>query len=258
MVYNSQLNRNVFRIAFLLGWQDLRQAYRRSALGQFWLTIAMAIQIATMGVVFGLIFRTPLHTYLPYLAVSIIIWNFISNSINEGTLSLINSEGLIKQLPLSLFVYEFRSIWKQLIAFAHNFVLLPIVLIAFGVEINWGIFLFIPGLILLAANLTWVVFFLSTLSARFRDIPPIVGAVLTIAFYVTPVLWEPTQIPGGLASLLFEINPFFHFLQIVRLPLLGEFPTTLDWTFTLVTATVGLSAALALRNYFQRKVPFWV
>ena len=65
----------------VLGWQDVRQRYRRSALGPFWITIGMAVMIATIGIVFGQIFKTPLYDFFPFLAIGTILWSFMSTVI---------------------------------------------------------------------------------------------------------------------------------------------------------------------------------
>jgi lipopolysaccharide transport system permease protein len=62
----------------MLGWQDIRQSYRRSVFGQLWITIGMAVTISAIGIVFGTIFNTPLEVFLPYLASGLITWGLIS------------------------------------------------------------------------------------------------------------------------------------------------------------------------------------
>src|SRR5689334_17341702 len=59
-----------------LGWNDIRQRYRRSVLGPFWITISMAVFITLLGVIYSHIFKIELQTYLPYLALGYIIWGF--------------------------------------------------------------------------------------------------------------------------------------------------------------------------------------
>src|SRR5438445_6358042 len=68
----------------MLGWQDVRQRYRRSALGPFWLTISMGVMIGTIGLVFGQIFNSPMREFLPFLAIGMILWTFISSVVTEG------------------------------------------------------------------------------------------------------------------------------------------------------------------------------
>src|SRR4051812_38565869 len=90
------------RLWSMLGWRDIKQRYRRSTLGPLWVTISMAVMVAALGGVYGVIFKIPLATYLLHLAIGLIAWEFISKSINEGCLSFLQLEGLIKQIRLPL------------------------------------------------------------------------------------------------------------------------------------------------------------
>ena len=252
------MNKNV-SLAGMLAWQDIRQAYRRSALGPFWLTIGMGLQIITMGLVFSLIFESEIQEYLPFLAVSIIFWGLISTTINEGCLTFTSSESMIKQLNLSQAVYVLRTILKNLFTTAHNLVIVPIVLVVFLKPPSLALLLLIPGLLLLTVNLGWVVVILAVAAARFRDIVPIVNSLVTIGFFVTPVMWSPNLIAGNQASqLLLGLNPLFHWIQIVRLPILGEFPTAENWTAASIVAVVGWVSAFFIQKRFRHMIPYWV
>lgn len=247
------------QVGFLLGYSDLKQAYRRSALGPFWLTIGMAVQIATMGVVFGLIFKTDLTEYLPFLAVSIILWGFISSVLSDGCMSFINAEAIIKQLNISLFTHVLRVVWKNILTLGHNIVILPLVFIAVWHGVGWEVILLIPGFVILVANLTWISVLLGMVSARFRDMPPIVASLITVAFYVTPVMWFPSLIGDNtLAHLMLGLNPFYHLLQIVRLPLLGSLPTPENWGLATLFAGFGWAFALLMLKKFRSQIAYWV
>jgi len=228
---------DILKLSQLLGWQDVKQAYRRSAIGPFWITGGMAVQIATMGFVFGLIFKINLQDYLPFLASSIVI----------------------RQLPLSPFVHLLRVLWKNLITFAHNFVILPIVFLAVWHPINWTIVLLIPGLVLLAVNLLWFSVVLGVLSTRYRDAPPILASLVTIAFYVTPVMWLPNLIGNNqVAHSLLGFNPLYHLIQIVRLPLLGNVPTPENWYLSTLLAIVGWGLSTVVMRKYKNKIAYWV
>ena len=91
-----------FSLIGTLGWQDVRQRYRRSSIGAFWLTISMGVMIGTIGIVFGQIFKSPMNEFLPFLSVGLILWGFISTVITEGCSGFIAGEAVIKQLPIPL------------------------------------------------------------------------------------------------------------------------------------------------------------
>ncbi len=247
------------KLAAMLGWQDVRQAYRRSVVGPFWITGGMAIQIATMGVVFSLIFKSDIQNYLPFLATSVIIWGFMSSVISEGCLSYINGESIIKQLKIPLYVHVLRVVWKNVITLGHNLVILPLVFLIIWHGVSWQLLLVLPGLVILIANLIWLATVLGSLSSRFRDLPPIITSLLTVAFYVTPVMWYPTLIGNNqLAHILLGLNPFYHLLQIVRLPILGQSPTIENWMLSLVFALSGWVFTILFMKRVRNKIAYWV
>jgi lipopolysaccharide transport system permease protein len=245
-------------LSLMLSWQDVKQAYRRSAIGPFWITASMAVQIAAMGVVFGIIFKTPLYDYLPFLASSIILFGMISSIVTEGCMAFISSEAMIKQLNVSMFVHVFRVVLKNVINSAHNLVLIPLVFLVMWHPIGWQVVLFIPGLLLVLLNLTWIVVVLGTVSSRFRDLPQVVAAFMTIAYFVTPVMWQPKLVPGDIAHLLLGLNPFYHLLQLLRLPFLSTMPTLENWLVASVMAFVGWALALQVLKRFGKKIAYWV
>lgn len=243
----------------MLGLQDIKQAYRRSAIGSFWITIGMAFQILIIGFVFGVIFRMPINEYLPFLASGLILWSFFSTTISEGCLSFISSETLIRQLNLPLFVYVVRTVWKNIIMFGHNAVILPLVFLIVGQFSLFEFLFFVPGVVLLVANVSWVSFILAFLSARFRDIPQVVSSALVALFYLTPVMWSEKLLGNNvLAHWLLGLNPIYHWLQIVKLPLLGELPTFENWAISAVSVLIGWVGAYMLHKKAARHVPYWL
>jgi lipopolysaccharide transport system permease protein len=245
-------------LALTLAWEDVKQAYRRSAIGPFWITASMAVQIAAMGVVFGIIFKTPLFDYLPFLATSIILWGFIAGSVTEGCMAFIASEAMIKQLDLSFFIYTFRVVLKNLITLGHNFVIIPLVFLVLSHPIGWEIVLFIPGLLVVLANLSWIVVVLGMVSARYRDVPQTVSAAMTIIYFITPVMWQPTLVPAGQAHWLLGLNPFYHLLQLLRLPFLSAMPTPENWLLSSAFAVVGWLVTWAVFKKFGKQIAYWV
>ncbi|CAM3365432.1 Transport permease protein [Bordetella sputigena] len=241
-----------------LGWQDVRQRYRRSSLGPFWLTISMGVMIGTIGTVFGQIFKSPMHGFLPFIAIGLILWGFISSVITEGCTGFIAADGIIKQLPLPLAVHIFRLMWRNLIILAHNIVIFPLTLLAVGKPLQWVALLSIPGFILLVLNLLWVALLMATICARYRDVPQIVTSFLQVLFYLTPIMWLPELLPGNFGAYILNLNPFFHWLELVRAPLLDQWPEPVNWWASIGTAVVGWGAAMVLYSRYRRRVAYWL
>jgi ABC-type polysaccharide/polyol phosphate export permease len=243
----------------MLGNQDIKRAYRRSALGPFWVTAGMALQIATIGVVFGILFKAEAETYLPYLAVSIISWGFISGVINDASIAFSSSEAIIKQTDVPKHVFIVRLLWKNVLIYGHHLIILPVVFALTFRAPNLSLFLLVPGLIILLLNLSWISLVLATVSARYRDLPPITSSLMGIFFYVTPVIWTPNLLGDPIAQhLLLGLNPLYHFLQIVRLPILGESPTFENWAIASFVAVTGWIFASIVFKKYSKMIAYWV
>src|SRR6476620_2866336 len=67
-----------------LGWHDIRQRYRRSLAGPFWITISMAMMIAGIGYLSSGVLNQRVDDSLPYLSAGIIVFYFMSSLLNEG------------------------------------------------------------------------------------------------------------------------------------------------------------------------------
>ncbi|WP_455900819.1 galactan export ABC transporter permease subunit Wzm/RfbD [Rhodococcus gordoniae] len=245
----------------LLGWQDIKQRYRRSVLGPFWITIATGVSAIAMGVLYGTLFNLDVPEFLPYVALGFIIWNLISGSILEGSDVFMSNEGLIKQLPTPLSVHVYRLVWRQMILFAHNIVIYIGILIVFPRQLYWTALLAIPALALIAINAVWVSLVFGILATRYRDIAPLLGSIVQLLFFMTPIIWTEKTLEGtgneGRARIA-ELNPLYHFLDIVRTPLLGGDQQLYHWVIVLIITVVGWGVALlAMRNYRSR-VAYWV
>lgn len=242
----------------MLGWQDVKQRYRRSMLGPFWLTLSMGITIAIIGFVFGQIFKMSLREYLPYLATGMILWVFISTVVTEGCLGFISAEGIIKQLPMPLYVHILRVIWRNTLIFCHNIVILPLLFLLLGKPVGWAALLCLPGFILTTLNLAWVALLLGILCARYRDLPQIITSALQVAFYLTPIMWVPSLLPQQTGAYLLDWNPVFHLVEIVRAPLVGGLPSALNWLVALALAAGGWLLTLMLYSRYKRRIAYWL
>ena len=240
-----------------MAWEDIRLRYRGSILGPFWLTLSMAVMIATLGVVYATLFRAKIHTYLPFLTLGLLLWTFISALIIEGCNCFIGAEGIIRQVRMPFTIHVLRILYRNLIVLGHNAVVYLVVALLFAVPLDARAFFALPGLVLQIVNGVWVCLLLGMLSARFRDIVPIVASLIQIVFFLTPILWLPNSL-GGHYQWIVDFNPIYAMVEIVRAPLLGQ-PTPVGlWGLALAVTGLGWMAALAAFSRFRARIPFWV
>jgi ABC-2 type transport system permease protein len=264
-----------------LGWQDIKQRYRRSVIGPLWITLSMAITAIGLGLLYSQLFNSEIETFLPYITVGFIVWNFMSGCLLEGTETFIRNEGLIKHLPAPLTVYALRTVWRLTLMFAHNLLVYFVVVAIFWGDlsqpyemtlgsgnfepgINIGILLAIPAFVLLAVNGGWVAILFGIISTRYRDIPPVINSLVQLIFFMTPIVWTTDLLTSqfgegaGARALVAELNPLYHYIQILRAPLIGNEQSWHHWAVVGGFTVVGWALAfLAMRNY-RARVSYWV
>lgn len=245
-------------LAAYLSYSDIRQRYRRSTIGPFWISISTGVMIGTIGIIFGNIFKSPLSEFLPFLSSGLIIWSLISSVLTEASMVFVSSEAIIKQLPIPLFTHVLRMVLRNFIIFFHNLIIIPFVFFFVNKSINWDILLLIPGLLILLLNLLWMSLFIGIICTRFRDITQIIVSFLQVVFYVTPIIWLPSLLPAKADLMLLDPNPFYHLIEIVRAPLIGCTPTFLDYGYTILLFLLGTFASLWLFGTFRGKIPYWL
>ena len=156
--------------------------YRGSILGPFWQTITTAIMIGAMGFIYAKLFNVELENYLPMLAVGLILWQFTSGMITEGCSTFMAVQGIIQKVKLPS-LHAYRSVYRNVLVLAHNFVIVPVVLIIFPHPVNWlRLFSLLPAFAFIVINGVTTSILLGMICARFRDVPPIVSSVVQVLF----------------------------------------------------------------------------
>ena len=241
----------------LLAWYDVRQRYRRSVLGPFWITLSTAIMILTLGYLWTHIFKVDIPTFLPFFAAGTIMWGFISAQINDACTGFSQFEGYIRQINLPLPVYILRLWARNLIFLAHNFVIMIGVYIYLDYQVKPLFGQFVLGFLLLSYTLLMLSVPIAYLCARFRDIPPIIQNIMQIVYFLTPIFWQPHLLPVD-KSYVTGNNPFFHALEVVRGPLTGHAPQMISWYWMIASALICTLLALWSQAKFKRRVAYWL
>jgi lipopolysaccharide transport system permease protein len=246
----------LWRLGLTLGWLDIKLRYRGSMLGPFWLTISTGVQIGAMGALYSLLFHMDLHTYLPFLALSLVLWAALGGLVGDACNTFLQSEATIRSMRMPFFVHAVRVVVRTIIGFCHN---IPVVLAVFALFRIWpgyaGLWA-LPGLALWTVNAFASCIALGALCARFRDIPPIVDSLMRIAFFVTPIMWRPEQL--GAHGWWLKLNPFNDFLEVVRQPLLGVVPTPMMWLAATGYSALFLLATALLFVRVRGRLAFWM
>ncbi len=247
----------LWRLALALGWLDIRLRYRGSMLGPFWLTISTGVMVTALGFLYSTLFKMDLREYLPFLALSQVLWGFLAALVSEACTTFTDAESVIRSVRMPFFVFSARTLIRNFIALGHNIVVIVVVFAIFEIWPGWGLIQAIPGLLLWVIDSLALTLLLGAFCARFRDIQPIVNSVMQIAFFVTPVIWKPSQLGAGVDNLPF--NPFYDLLEIVRGPLLNEpGSAAMTWAGAMIYSLALCSISWAFFARARGRITFWI
>jgi ABC-2 type transport system permease protein/lipopolysaccharide transport system permease protein len=239
-----------------LALQDIRLRYRGSLLGPIWLTISTLVMAVAMGVIYSRLFGVEIRTYLPYLIIGLVVWQFLSAIVSEGCETFLRVQSVIQQIPMPFSIHAYRTVCRNLLALAHSFLIVPLGLVVFKSPVDWRIIEAAAGLALLALNGVWISILLGMLSARFRDIPPIVANFMQIGFFITPIFW-PIDALGDWKPIA-ALNPLFAAIDLLRAPLLGQAVTETSWIVLLCTTALGCGVTFVVFARFRTRIAYWI
>lgn len=246
----------LWRLCWTLAVLDIRQRYRGSILGPFWLTLSTALMVVSMGIVYSVLFGLHLREYMPYLALSLVLWAFLGTLTVEACGTYTSAEGMIRAMRMPYALHAVRIVLRNIMVLGHNVVVIVLVDLALWSWPGWTALLAIPALLIWLVDALAVTLLLGALCARFRDIPPIVASVMQMAFFLSAVIWKPAQL--GKHEWMMSLNPFFTILEVVRGPLLGEVPSL--WVYVSALAYTALMAVGAWLLFVRARgrLAFWV
>jgi len=137
----------LWRLAWALGWLDIRLRYRGSMLGPFWLTISTGVMVASLGFLYSTLFKISLRDYLPFLALSQVLWGFLSTLVSEACTAFTDAEGVIRSVRMPFFVFSMRALIRNAIVLGHNIVVIVVVFAIFSMWPRWQALTAVPGLL---------------------------------------------------------------------------------------------------------------
>jgi ABC-type polysaccharide/polyol phosphate export permease len=239
----------LIRNAFMARYPSVYQAI-------FWICLTTFMIAVGMGLIYGQIFSEDRSQYMPYVASGIIIWAVIASLLNDGSSAFVNAASVFEQSSIPKSLFAIQTIGVITVTFSIKFVALIIVLAVVNMLPSWSsILVAMAGTALLLWTGFWFTLALGTMGLRFRDIPLLTNAIVTISFFVTPVFWHVERLGEYQEYIVF--NPLYHFLHIVRGPLLGHegVGESFIWAagYSLFVAFLGM----LVYGQFARRISYW-
>jgi lipopolysaccharide transport system permease protein len=236
--------------------QDIRLRYRRSIIGPWWVTISTGVMVMMLGFLWSHIFGSDIKNYLPFFAVGFVVWGWMSGQILDAAGGFFQFGGAIKQLKLPLPIFIFRLNVRQCIVLLHNSIIIALVLLLIGRGFSLVSLIAVPNLIVIQVNLTLLSIVITIFCTRYQDMAQVVNVGTQIVFFFTPILWQADTLKNR--TYLAECNPVYHWIEMIRAPLLGHLPTLNDYLWSGASLVVLFFLAVYSLGCYRSRIAYWL
>jgi ABC-type polysaccharide/polyol phosphate export permease len=196
--------------------RELAARYRGGLLGYFWSLVNPLLLLAVYATVFRQVFkpRADVQPYVLFLFSGVLVWGFVSSSLLDSAETFRANGPLLRKTTVAPEVFPTVAVAARL---THLVLALPILAAAVlyeagrgTIQIGIAALEFPLVLILLTLTLEGLAFGVSALAVHFADIRDLIANLLTLAFFLTPILYPAESVPERFRGLLW-LNPFSTF-----------------------------------------------
>lgn len=210
-------------LLWFLFTRDVKSRYRQMAFGPLWIVMAPILNVILFSIIFGRVAKLP-SDGIPYPLFSysaILPWSFFSGSLFASADSLLSYRSLISKIYFPRLVIPLAGMLSAFLDFLISFVILLAMTLWYGYTLSWHL-LMLPVCLLLAALTGLAVgIWAATWIVHFRDVSTILGYVVRIWLYASPVVYAASLVPEKLQP-FYRLNPMTNMIEWFRWALLGE------------------------------------
>jgi lipopolysaccharide transport system permease protein len=224
--------------------RDMKLRYKGSVLGIAWSLLNPLAQLIVFGFVFRFILPLNIPNYTAFLFSGLLVWSWFQSSLFASATAIVDGRNLIKRPGFPAAILPIVTVTANLI---HFLLALPVLLLFLGIT---GIplhttVLFLPLLIVLQFFFTLSLSYtIATFHVTFRDTQHLIGVLLLLFFYLTPIFYNGDVVPAPYQP-LYRLNPLLHLLNAYRAILMeGVWPDL--WGLGVLAA---ISAVLLFIGY---------
>lgn len=240
--------------------RELRNRYAGTSGGLLWVFLHPVLMLTIYAVVFQYVFRVrlpnadPSQPYVVWVAATLWPWLAFSEAVSRGAVAVQQHADLVKKVafPQELLVYS--AVLTSLLIHAVGYAVVLLALSAWGYEIRFAgaVPLGLWGWLVLGCAATGLALFLGALQIFLRDVEQLLGQVLTMLFFASPVLYPLALAPEGLRDAL-ALNPLAQVFEPLRAAALGQ-PLPSFWIL-LAGLIAGAALWIAGLAWFRRLAP---
>ena len=218
--------------------RDFKTKYKRSVLGYLWSFLNPLLTMLVQYIVFSTIFKSGIDNYPVYLLSGIILFNFFSEAVGQGLMSIVYNAALITKVYVPKYIYPVTKVASTSINLFISVIPLLLVTLMTGVKITPAILLLPFVLACLLMFCVGMVLMLSAATVFFRDTQYLWGIFSMVWMYATPLFYPENIIPAKF-RIIQTVNPMYHLIKFTRIILIeGVSPAPMQYGTCILSAVV--------------------
>ncbi|OGR83247.1 MAG: hypothetical protein A2902_06080 [Elusimicrobia bacterium RIFCSPLOWO2_01_FULL_64_13] len=221
----------------LLTHKEFALKYKRTTLGIFWSLLNPVLQAAVFFVAFRIFMRFQIENYTFFLLAALFPWSWFSSSVIISGRSLVDNVTLIKKVVFPRHLLVAAVILAQLAHFLFSVPILAAFALGGGKGVGWNWLIGVPILVVLQLVFTFgIALVISISNTYFRDIEYLVGVLMNLVFWMTPIIYPMSAVPERFRPLLY-LNPLTSLMTAWR---------ELFFSNAILWKEIGIAAAMAV------------
>jgi lipopolysaccharide transport system permease protein len=239
-------------LLFFLIWRDVKVRYKQTALGASWAILQPALTTVVFALFFGRLAHVPSEgiPYTLFTLSALVLWTFFAQAVGQGAQSLVAVSNMVSKVYFPRLLVPAGAALSFLVDLLIGFVILIVVVFAYGRGLDLRAFLVVPFVLLAAAAALAATVWLAGLNVRYRDIKYAVPFLLQLWLFVSPVAY-PSSLLSGAGKVAYGLNPMAGAIDGFRWALLG---TPAPAIGMLVASTAVTLVALVSGLFYFRRI----
>lgn len=247
----------LWRVWWAFAIENIRRVYHRTLLGALWISLSFCAFVGVKIVVFGTLLGNMSSYSASYILLGFMGWSFVSQIVTTSPHVFLSNASWIKNDPLPFSVYSLQSVMQDFFSFLMTTIAVVALYWMTGSKIGPHALLFFPAVAVVLFNGFWLKLWMGVVCTRLRDVTQIINSIMRMMIFLTPIFWTPDQMGDRLMSILWW-NPFYHFIDIMRIPILEGHFALASWQFVGFVTLLNVLTGFIVFCTYRRRIAFWV
>jgi lipopolysaccharide transport system permease protein len=239
-------------LVYFLTWRDIKVRYKQTLLGASWAILRPVLTMIVFSIFFGGLAKISSdgYPYPVYTYAALLPWELFSPALSIASRSLVGNANMITKIYFPRMILPLSSVLAGLVDFAIAFLVLIVLMIAYGIAPTSAVWTLPFFLLLALVTALGVGLWLSALNVLYRDIGYVIPFLTQMWLFITPVVYPTSMLPEGW-RFIYALNPMSGVVDGFRWALLGN-QNSAPGPNLIISSVIAVLVLVTGMFYFRR------